>query len=351
MARVSGYADDTVVEVYDTRLADYLKNPLASFKNPEARWGRLTATKNGAVIAVKSDQTGFFTIYRRNKTTYQEIFKGKLPFAGNHLALNAEGSRLWTGAGVYDTTSGKAVCKMDRHGMDVPPNVSGISDWVDEKTIVEIVLLKADWEGAPEDAVERAMVLWDAETGVRTLRMDAPDANGLCISPDGKQICEAGNDMRLRLRNGKTLEVEREFRAHDGAISDVEWHPKLPLLVSSSEDLTVRVWNLKDGHLVEELHGIANQAEQRPERVAWSPDGRMLAVAGGNYSVGVYEMASVKPKVKAAPAAPPKPLPTPALSKPAVDAAPPPAPAPPAAPTVPKAPSATAPKKETPGAQ
>ena len=200
---------------------------------------------------------------------------------------------------------------MDRQGLDVPAGISGTSDWVDGKTIVEIVLQKADWEGAPEDAVERAMVLWDAETGALILRVDAPDANGLCISPEGKQICEAGNDMRLRLRNGKTLAVERDFRAHDAAISDVEWHPKLPLLVSSSEDLTVRVWNLNDGHLVEELHGIASQADGRPERVAWSPDGRILAVStGGNNSVGFYEMKSAKPKPQGEAAVPPKPAQT-----------------------------------------
>jgi len=345
LARVSGSGDDASVEVYDTRIPDYLKKPLAVFKSPELSAGRLVASKDGAVVAVKSNSTGKVRIYRRKGVTYEETFKGQLPFVSTHWALNADGSKLWTGFGVYETSSGKEVCKMDRRGLDVPANLSGTSDWVDGKTVVEIALLKADWEGAPEDAVERAMVLWDAETGVRILQVDAPDANGLCISPDGKQICEAGNDMRLRLRNGKTLEIEREFRAHDGAISDVEWHPKLPLLVSSSEDLTVRVWNLKDGHLVEELHGIASQAELRPERVAWSPDGRILAVsAGGNNSVGFYEMTFAKPKPQAAPAALKKPLPPPTPPKSAVKAAPPPAPT---APSLPKESLETTPKGGT----
>jgi WD40 repeat protein len=147
------------------------------------------------------------------------------------------------------------------------------------------------------------MILWDVETGKPVVRMDAPDANGLCISPDRKQICEAGNDMRVRLRNAQTLEIEREFRAHDGPVSDVEWHPKLPLLVSASEDLTVRIWNLKDGHLMEELHGLASQPEQRPERISISGDGRILAVKGGSLPVGLYEIASAKPKA-AAPVSP-----------------------------------------------
>jgi WD40 repeat protein len=306
VVRLNGYGADATLEIFDTRMADFLKKPLLSIKNPEFSGGRLTATKDGTVFAVNS--SGVTRIYRLKGDSYVETFKGNVPSTGPHWALDAEGKRLWTGTGVYDTASGAAVCKMNRSGVDVPPNVSGISDWVDGNTIVEIALLKANWEGAPEDAVERAIVLWNVETGEYILRLDAPDANGLCISPDGAQICEAGNDMRLRLRNAKSLEVEREFRAHDGAISDVEWHPRLPLLVSASEDLTVRIWNLKDAHLMEELHGIAAQADQRPERVALSPNGRMLAVrGGGNGSVGVYELASVNVKLPAGSAVPSKP--------------------------------------------
>jgi hypothetical protein len=185
----------------------------------------------------------------------------------------------------------------------------GFSDWVDDDTVVEIALLKANWEGAPRMRWSARLCCGTWKRRECRLRVDAPDANGLCISPDGKHIVgQAGNDMRLRLRTASTLEVEREFRAHDGAISDVEWHPRLPLLVSASEDLTVRIWNVKDAHLMEELHGIATQADQRRERVALSPDGRMLAVREEEMAVwGVYELASAKPKKPEGSVMPPNP--------------------------------------------
>ena len=295
------------LEILDTRLPDFEKKPLASLAH-SAKGERLASAKNGSVLAVNGASGS--SLFQLAGNHYKEVFNGSIPTVSPHWALSADGKKLWTGAGIYDSETGKEICKLDRTGVDVPPNISGISDWVTANTIVEIALVKADWPGAPEDAVERAMILWDAQTGKRLARVDAPDANGLCISPDGKQIAEAGNDMRLRLRNGKTLGIEREFRTHDAAISDVEWHPKLPLLVSSSEDLTVRIWNIKDTHLIEELHGIASQPDQRPERVIISPDGSLLAVKTGGGTFGIFRPSSFNP----APA-PPKPTP-PQISNP-----------------------------------
>jgi len=296
----------SALEILDTRLPDFEKKPLAILTHT-ARGEQLASTKNGSVLAINGASGSSF--FQLAGNPYKEVFKGFIPTVGPHWALSADGKKLWTGAGIYDTATGQEICKLDRTGMDVPPNISGISDWVTADTIVEIALVKAAWPGAPEDAVERAMILWDAQTGERLAQVDAPDANGLCISPDGSQIAEAGNDMRLRLRNGQSLQIVREFRAHDAAISDVEWHPKLPLLVSSSEDLTVRIWNLKDTHLIEELHGIASQPDQRPERVATSPDGSLLAIKAGGGAFGIFRPASFNPDP-----APPKPTPPPSSS-------------------------------------
>ncbi len=285
----------TSLELFDTRLPHFEKTPIESFSLPH-RSERLAASKNGSVLAVDSRVVA--TVFKRDATSqaihYLEVFSGLIPSLSPHWALSNDGLKLWTGSGVYEASTGKEISRMDRAGLDIPRNVTGISDWVDDNTIVEIVLVKADWPGAPEDAVERAIILWDARTGKRIARADAPDANALCISPDGKQVAEAGNDMRLRVRNAQTLTIEREFRAHDGAISDVEWHPKLPLLVSSSEDLTVRIWSLTDSHLVEELRGIAYQPDQRPERVSINQEGNVLAVKKGAGLVELYEPASFK---------------------------------------------------------
>jgi WD40 repeat protein len=187
---------------------------------------------------------------------------------------------------------------MDRKGVDAPPTGAGASEWLDGKRIVEIALVKAEWPGAPPDAVERAILVWDTTTGERLKTVYAPDAMSLCISPHGKQIAEAGTDMHVRIRNAETLEVEKEFRAHDGALTDVAWHPTMPVLVTASEDLNVRMWNLKTGIQLGELHGLAAQPEQRPDRLLISPKGQFLSVRSSSFGVGFFEPPSFQPAKK-----------------------------------------------------
>jgi WD40 repeat protein len=102
--------------------------------------------------------------------------------------------------------------------------------------------------------------------------------------------------MRVRIRNAETLEVEKEFRAHDGPLTDVAWHPTLPILATAAEDLNVRFWDLESGLQLGELHGIASQPEQRPERLVISPDGLLLGVRCSAFGLGFFEPAAFQPK-------------------------------------------------------
>jgi serine/threonine protein kinase/WD40 repeat protein len=279
------------LEGLDIRDPDFQKKPFFSISDPSFNGSMLSSSQNGSVVAMSSNPV---RIFRKKGGSLAESFKGSMNGAGEHFQLSPAGDKLWTGIAVYDTSSGKMLCQAERQNVEFPPIGSGASRWVGAQRVAEVGMVKADWEGASPEAMERAILLWDAETGKRLLAMDAPDADAISVSGDGKKIAEAGADMRIRIRDGETLEVEKEFRAHDGAITDVVWHPKLPLLVTASEDLTVRIWNLKDGHLLEELRGIAAQPEQRPDRVAISPDGSWLYVsAGGTH--GIYQPACFTP--------------------------------------------------------
>jgi WD40 repeat protein len=181
---------------------------------------------------------------------------------------------------------------MDRTGVEFPPTGTGISEWLGRDKIVEIALVKAEWQGAPPDALERAILLWDATTGKRLATAYTPDASALCVSPDGRQLAEAGADMRIRIRNADTLAVEKEFRAHDGPVTDLAWHPTQPVLASASEDLNVRFWSLTNGIQLGELLGIGAQPEQRPEQLTISPDGKFLGVRSSAFGVGLFEPAA-----------------------------------------------------------
>jgi hypothetical protein len=280
------------LEGLDIRDPDFQKKPFFSLSDPSFNGSVLSSSQNGSVVAMSTNPV---RIFRKKGGALAETFKGPMNAGGEHFQLSPAGDKLWTGIAVYDTSSGKMLCQAERQNVEFPPIGSGASRWVGAQRVAEVAMVKADWEGASPEAMERAILLWDAETGKRLVAMEAPDADALSVSSDGKKIAEAGADMRIRIRDAETLEVEKEFRAHDGAITDVVWHPKLPLLVTASEDLTVHIWNLKDGHLLEELRGIASQPEQRPDRVAISPDGEWLYVSAGGIN-GLYQPASFKPQ-------------------------------------------------------
>ena len=279
------------LEGLDLRDPDFQRKPFFSISDPFLNGSILSASQNGSVVAMSSNPV---RIFRKKGGVLSESFKGPMNGGGEHFQLSPAGDKLWTGIAVYDTSSGKMLCQTERQNVEFPPIGSGASRWVSSQRVAEVGMVKAEWEGASPEAMERAILLWDAETGKRLLAVDAPDADAISVSSDGKKIAEAGADMRIRIRNSETLEVETEFRAHDGAITDVVWHPKMPLLVTASEDLTVRIWNLKDGHLLEELRGIAAQPEQRPDRVLISPEGGWLYVSAGGVH-GIYQPACFTP--------------------------------------------------------
>ncbi len=295
VARVQQKGPAWFLELLDIRLQGFEKKPLASSPAPVGAYAMVTSNQDGSILATSGNPT---RVFRRKDSALIDLFGGQLPQDGSHFQLNNFGTKLWTGHGVFESTSGKLICKMDRTGVEFPPTGAGASAWLNSNQIVEIALVKAEWQGAPPDAVERAILLWDATTGERLVTAYAPDATSLCVSPDGKQLAEAGADMRIRIRSAETLAVEKEFRAHDGALTDVAWHPKQPLLVSASEDLNVRFWSLKTGIQLGELHGIASQPEQRPERLTISPNGQFLGVRSVAFGVGFFEPPAFQPAKK-----------------------------------------------------
>jgi len=125
------------------------------------------------------------------------------------------------------------------------------------------------------------LLLWNAEDGSRSRFVAAPYAKALSASPDGTQIAEGGSDKMLRIRDGRTLAVQRVLRVHDQAVCSLAWHPNLPLVATaSSEDRSVRIWDLNTETMLEEF-GFFEFAD----RVFWSIDGSELAVRSrGNAS-------------------------------------------------------------------
>uniref|UniRef100_A0A8C5JW25 Coronin n=1 Tax=Junco hyemalis TaxID=40217 RepID=A0A8C5JW25_JUNHY len=110
---------------------------------------------------------------------------------------------------------------------------------------------------------------------------------------DPQRLAVAGEDAKIRLwripEGGlqETLqEPEAVLRGHTEKIYSIRFHPTASdLLVSSSYDMTVRIWELSTGQEVLCLQGHTDQIFS----MAWSPDGKKLATVSKDGRIRIYE--------------------------------------------------------------
>ncbi|NXK27771.1 CORO7 protein, partial [Arenaria interpres] len=110
---------------------------------------------------------------------------------------------------------------------------------------------------------------------------------------DPRRLAVAGEDAKIRLwripEGGlqETLcEPEAVLQGHTEKIYSIRFHPVAShLLVSSSYDTTVRIWDLSAGREVLCLRGHTDQIFS----LAWSPDGKKLATVSKDGRLRLYE--------------------------------------------------------------
>jgi serine/threonine protein kinase/WD40 repeat protein len=260
------------LETLDLKKKDSEKEPLFSYANSSFAGQTISVSKDQSTLAISGTNS---RVYIHEEGKLKELFSGKLDGVPKHFAINPTGDLLWRGSAVYETTSGTIHCKIDRSGIEVP--VEGVVSvkWIGQSRVAEIGLVQTQKEGEERPHLERAIIVWDANTGERLKTIAAPDAEVLAVHSSGRLIAEGGSNMRVRIHNIERDHVEKEFRTHDGPITDIEWHPRGQYIVTCSEDMTVRISDYqRNMALVEELRGF----ERAPKRLFISPDNQKLGV-------------------------------------------------------------------------
>jgi WD40 repeat protein len=159
---------------------------------------------------------------------------------------------LWTRANVLQMSTGQIITKMKRdsiQGIDNAPSI-----WLADDRVVEIGIRIVKGSDVEDDEFSRSLLLWDTISGELITTAPAPNCRVICLTPDGGSVIEGTSDKRVRIRDAKTLQEKISFRAHDNAITSIECHPELPLLItfSSGEGLT-RIWDSRDYSMHEEI--------------------------------------------------------------------------------------------------
>ncbi len=129
------------------------------------------------------------------------------------------------------------------------------------------------------------LYLWDVNTGAILRKLGGDDGwvYGVAFSPDGSLVAGSCGASVVMIWDVRTGELRQRLEGLKDRADKVAFNPEGTRVAACDEEM-VKVWNLETGAALLTLpHGAQD--------VAFSPDGHILATAGFDGQVGIFEAA------------------------------------------------------------
>jgi RNA polymerase sigma factor (sigma-70 family) len=182
--------------------------------------------------------------------------------AADGLAFTRDGRSVYVGAGGsvrhFEVATGKELGPVGGHGQ-----------------YISQVRLAPDVRVAATAGGDRTIRLWDVGSGKELKRLEGHEGGVRCVaySPDGRLLASGGEDRTVRLWEVASGREVRCLRGHDGDVYDLAFSPDGRLLASCDYFMGgLLLWEVFTGKLQKRLtEGVGLVC------LAFAPDGRTLA--------------------------------------------------------------------------
>ncbi|HEY9641130.1 MAG TPA: caspase family protein, partial [Coleofasciculaceae cyanobacterium] len=114
----------------------------------------------------------------------------------------------------------------------------------------------------------------------------------MSFSPDGRLLLGIGNDLTVRLWNVQTGQLLNMFRGHTATVQQARFSPDGQQIVTASWDKTVRIWQSASGQMVKVL-----PHQNGVNSASFSPDGQQVVTAGSDGTARLWDMKTGQQRV------------------------------------------------------
>ncbi len=326
--RFATASDDDKVIIWDTVTG---KNLFTFVLGPEGcTYPNIVFNKLGTRL-ISSDNCGAIRFWDISSNKGQELFHRNVPTSNGSvpLDLSPDGTQLAVTANqsisIWDTSTGFDLFVLPNDqvafftggfspdgklfaagGYGAPIKVWDMSSPGKEEIVVTAhngkrvggVIFSPDGTRVlTESFADGKIRMWDPATGQKLQEIIDPDiCCSMAFNPSGTQLIIGSKKGVAQIRDPKNGKLEILLSGHTNSIVTVAFNPDGTKIATESYDGTVKIWDAKNG---KQLISINVRTEGQVDRIAYSPDGKLLATTSADKNIGngqviVWEAATGK---------------------------------------------------------